>query len=498
MSEKIMMERIKKANDFMSANKANVAKSAYRQRWHLAAPTGWINDPNGLCYFNGKYHFFYQLNPYYGFWDYIHWGHGVSPDMVHWTDLGAAMAPSEVYDDHYRGGCFSGSSLVHDGKLYVMYTGCTNFGNGFEQTQCVAFGDAKDDARVLHKYEGNPVLTAPEGADKAMFRDPKVWEHDGSFYMVCGVSRGGRAQALLYKSADFLNWQSVSVLAESRGELGFMWECPDFFEIDGKYVLMLSPMGCGERTSVYLLGDFDYRTGRFDYHTMGAIDWGHDYYAPQSFLAPDGRRIIAGWANSWDWMPFWKDWGPAYRDGWCGAFACPREVTLADDGALRFLPIRELESLRTDGHSEAAFTVKDGEEKRIQAGDGISYEIKAVLDIEKTTAGKVEFLLRRGKGDDGKERQAVCYIDLVKSTIGINRDNADGWSRGESKSTLLMAGKKTLEVRFFVDVSSIEMFCDGGANNHSMNVFAAGEQNGAAIKAIGGEAVIKSLECWAL
>lgn len=503
MSESLMMERIKKANDFISANKDAAAKSRYRQRWHLMAPTGWINDPNGLCYFNGKYHFFYQFNPYYGFWDYIHWGHATSSDMVHWTDEGVAMAPSEDYDDHYRGGCFSGSAIPHGGRLYVMYTGCTNRGRGFEQTQCAAIADAADDARVLHKYEGNPVLQPPDGVGQAMYRDPKVWEHDGTFYMVCGASKNNAACALLYKSSDFLHWENVSTLAKSRGELGLMWECPDFFELDGKYVLMFSPMGCGERTSVYLAGDFDYGTGSFDWNTMGTVDWGHDAYAQQSFEAPDGRRIIAGWANGWDWMPFFKDWGPTYRDGWCGAFTCPREVTMAPDGTLRFLPIKELQTLRTDAHKEEAFIVKAGEERGIHAGDGVSYEIKAVLDIERTSARMVQFLLRRGKGYDGADRQAVCFIDLEKSATGINLDNADGWSRGQSCSTLLLnggrrQGKKTLEVRFLVDKSSIEMFCDGGANNHSMNVYASESQNGLAIRAIGGEAAVTSLETWGL
>lgn len=379
-----------------------------------------------------------------------------------------------------------------------MYTGCTNRGNGFEQTQCVAFGDAKDCARILHKYEGNPVLTSPEGVEKAMFRDPKVWEHDGLFYMVCGASRNGKAQALLYKSADFLHWERGSILAESRGELGFMWECPDFFEIGGKYVLMFSPVGCGERTSVYLLGDFDYSKGRFDWHTMGTIDWGYDAYAPQSFKTPDARRIIVGWANGWDWMPFWKDWGPSYRDGWCGSFTCPREVTLAEDGTLRFLPIKELSLLRKDEYKKDAFIVKDGEEQEIHAGRGVSYEMKIVLDIENTSARRVELLLRRGKDDGGERRQAVCYFDIEKDEIGINRDNADGWGQGESRSTLLFNGKKELEVRVLVDVSSIEMFCDGGANNHSMNVYAPITQDGVALRAIGGSAAVKSLETWEL
>lgn len=93
---------------------------------------------------------------------------------------------------------------------------------------------------------------------------------------------------------------------------------PGLYPMGDKYVLMFSPMGVGEHTSVYLVGDFDYQTGRFSHYISGEVDWGFDYYAPQSFLAPDGRRIIIGWANEWEWMPLWKDWGPTYKEGWCG------------------------------------------------------------------------------------------------------------------------------------------------------------------------------------
>lgn len=108
--------------------------------------------------------------------------------------------------------------------------------------------------------------------------------------MVCGASRNHKAQALLYRSKDMFHWEFFNVLAESRGEWGYMWECPDFYPLGDKYVLMFSPMGVGDRTVVYLVGDFDYQTGKFDYHVNGEIDWGFDYYAPQSFEAPDGRR----------------------------------------------------------------------------------------------------------------------------------------------------------------------------------------------------------------
>ena len=343
MSREIMQKNIARAQAYIDQNKESVKQGRMRQDYHFMAQTGWINDPNGLIFYKGKYHIFYQYNPYYGHWDYMHWGHAVSEDLVHWEHLPLALAPSETYDDHYRGGCFSGSAIEHDGKLFLMYTGCTNNGSGFEQTQCIAFSE---DGIHFEKYEGNPVLTAPEGVPKHLFRDPKVWKNDGKYYMICGASKNNLAQALLYVSEDMLHWEFFSVLAQSRGEWGYMWECPDFFPLGDKYVLLVSPMGAGERTCVYMVGDFSYETGKFVWDVSGEADWGFDFYAPQSFVDGKGRRLVIGWANAWDWMPFWKDWGPAYREGWCGSFAVPRQVKMNADHTLSFEPVEELEVLR--------------------------------------------------------------------------------------------------------------------------------------------------------
>ncbi len=116
----------------------------------------------------------------------MHWGHAVSEDMIHWEYLPVALAPSEPYEDHLKGGCFSGSAIEFDGKLYLIYTAATNHGNGFVQTQCVAYSE---DGIHFEKYEKNPVLTAPEGISPDSFRDPKVWKHEDSYYMVCGASK---------------------------------------------------------------------------------------------------------------------------------------------------------------------------------------------------------------------------------------------------------------------------------------------------------------------
>lgn len=413
----------------------------------------------------------------------------MSEDMLHWEYLPVALAPSESYDDHMRGGCFSGSAIEHDDKLFLMFTGVTNDGKGFEQVQCIAYSE---DGIHFEKYAGNPVLTPPDGVPSHQFRDPKVWKHKDTYYMVCGASRAGKAQALLYRSEDMLHWTFFNVLAESRGEWGYMWECPDFYPMGDKYVLMVSPMGAGERTVVYMVGDFDYETGKFSYQLSGEIDWGHDYYAPQSFVAPDGRRLITAWANCWDWMPFWKDWGPSYKEGWCGSFNIVREVQKTEDGTLRFLPIKELESIRTD-EKRLEQLVLGEEETEVKAGDGVSFEIKFRIDLENTDADALLLYLRCGD-----QRKTVCTFDFRNAELSVDRNNSDGWSVGVSHSTMYLKGKKELDVHIFSDQSSVEIFTDDYKNNHSNNVFAGNEQNRIKMCTRGGNVRLTDIETYGL
>jgi len=489
MSKELMQQNIEKAQCEIDSKKNIVKNGAMRQRYHFMAQTGWLNDPNGLIYFRGKYHFFFQHNPYNGFWDSMHWGHAVSDDMLHWEYLPLALAPSESYDNHQRGGCFSGSAIEHDGKLFLMFTGTANEGKGFEQTQCIAYSE---DGIHFEKYAGNPVLTAPEGIPTDQFRDPKVWKHEDTYYMVCAASRDNNGQALLYRSQDMFHWTFFNVLAESRGKWGYMWECPDFFPMGDKYVLTFSPMRVGGHTSVYLVGDFDYGTGKFHYHISGEIDWGLDFYAPQSFLAPDGRRIIVGWANGWEWMPLWKDWGPTYKEGWCGSFNIPREVRMLEDGTLQFLPIAEVETLRENPIQKDVLVVTE-KETELTAGDGVCFELKLKIDLAKTDADKLELDLRCGEG-----RKTVCLFDFKKAEMSVDRNEADGWSRGISRSVMCLKGKKELDVHILSDQSSVEIFTDQYQNNHSNNIFAGDGQNQLKLRAYGGSVTIRNVETYGL
>lgn len=481
----------KGVTDYIAQAREGVLDAPMRQHYHFMPEVGWMNDPNGLIWFRGRYHLFFQYNPFDAFWGMMHWGHAVSDDLMHWEYLPPALIPDQPCDDHPKGGCFSGSAIEHDGKLYLVYTGTTNEGDGFKQTQCVAWSE---DGVRFEKYAGNPVLTAPAGYDPANFRDPRVFAHDGVFYMVVGAKKSERAQALLYRSEDLLQWEFVNVLAESRGELGYMWECPDFFPLgdEGLYVLMFSPMGLGERKTVYLVGEMDFKTGRFSHHISGETDWGFDCYAPQSFLDGKGRRLLIGWANAWDWMPWWKDWGPTYKEGWCGAMTLPREVVMLPDHTLAFRPVQEVESLRDLPLVDGCDLLLEGGEARA-VGCGAAAELDFTLDLAHTRASAVLLRLRVGNG-----RAVEVAFDLANAELRADRNNADGWSRGTCRAPLPMKGRETMEVRVFLDMDSIEIFADGGRVCQSLNVFAPAEQDGIEIEARGGEASVRDLRLWSL
>ncbi|MCH4160977.1 MAG: glycoside hydrolase family 32 protein [Bifidobacterium sp.] len=484
MSQEIMQDAIGTAQRYIAEHTPEVATAPMRQRYHFMGPCGWINDPNGLIYYRGQYHFFYQFNPYSAFWSQMHWGHAVSNDMLHWTHLPVALAPSESYDQHPQGGCFSGSAIEKDGRLYLLYTGTANNGHGFEQTQNIA---VSDDGVHFSKYEGNPVIEPPEGVPHDFFRDPKVWEHEGSYYLVCGAQKSGKAVALLYRSTDLLHWSFFNVLFESRGEWGYMWECPDFFPLGNKWVFICSPMGVGERTTVYFVGDFDYETGTFVYTVTGELDWGHDFYAPQTFVDAQNRRLVVAWANAWDWMPFWKDWGPTYREGWCGSFCIPRVLELREDLTLSMMPIEELSALKDEGNQIAQLQVGNSISS-LSAGDGISYELAFTIDLTRSDAAWLELNLRCGSG-----RALRCRFDFAKANMSVGRDNADGWSEGTSHSPLPLTESDELEVLILSDQSSVEIFVDGGRIVHSMNIFAGQDQNGIEVKAHRGEVYLTDI-----
>lgn len=409
-----------------------VTNNRYRLDYHLMAKAGWINDPNGFSYFKGYYHMFYQYYPYASEWGPMHWGHARSKDMVHWETLPVALFPDEKDD-----GCFSGSAVVYDDKLWLIYTGHHYIDKEkdlFYEDQNLAYSS---DGIHFEKYEGNPVLKTPDDNTKH-FRDPKVWQENDSFYMILGSQEDDKlGRALLYQSKDLKEWKRVSTLAKSNNlkDEGYMWECPDFFRINGQDVLLMSPQGLEARGDLYrnlnqtgyLLGHLNRETHELTRGGFEEIDKGHDFYATQTMLTPDGRRVMVAWMNAWDSPMYEKE------DGWAGALTIPRELIIKD-GKLYQLPVAEMLSLR--------------QEKVVDEVSKDSYQLNRASEFIVNTSNEGQLF----NLSDGKH---ILTLTKNGDKLILERNTKDG------QRAAFVTGSNT-KLQVFVDASSVEVFVNDG------------------------------------
>lgn len=298
-----------------------------RLKYHFEPGKGWMNDPNGLIFYKGYYHAFFQHNPKAPKWDTMHWGHAISKDMLHWEEQKIALYPDMPYEND--GGCFSGSAIEKDGRLYLFYTSVSH---ELGQTQSVAYSD---DGINFTKYENNPVIDHYPIDGCKDFRDPKVIKYQDKYLMVVGSKGKQFGRVLLYYSDDLLNWEYSGVLFEDTAYTDTI-ECPDLFFLDDKYVLMYSKIGCSMSATQFVIGTFDGQIFYEEYRV--SPEMGPQFYAPQTFMAEDGRRIMIGWFYDWKLKPG-KD------DIYAGALSLPRELELSGDHILA-KPIREADGLR--------------------------------------------------------------------------------------------------------------------------------------------------------
>ena len=341
----MLSDKLQKARAFEEQYSSYVPADE-RPAYHVNGAIGWINDPNGFSVYKGEYHLFFQYYPYKPIWGPMHWGHVKTRDFIRWDRLPAALAPDMEYDGD---GCFSGSAIeLPDGRQLLMYTGVReerqDDGSMKQyQTQCLAVGDGID----YEKYEGNPVLTAadlPRGGSEVDFRDPKIWREMDGYYAVMGNRPAdGSGSILLFKSADAFHWTYQGRVASNHNQYGKMWECPDFFKLDGKDVLLVSPQEmdpiglefhAGNGT-VCMIGEANAEKHLIR-ENVHAIDYGIDFYAPQTLLTLDGRRVMIAWMQSWDTA---RSQPVTIRT--CGMMTLPRELSIRD-GRLIQQPVREL------------------------------------------------------------------------------------------------------------------------------------------------------------
>lgn len=463
---------IKDHAEELAKAEAGVAELAAKRnnRWypkfHIASNGGWVNDPNGLCFYKGRWHVFYQLHPYGTQWGPMHWGHVSSTDMITWKREPVMFAPSLEQE---KNGVFSGSAVIgDDGELRFYYTG-HRWANGVDgsggewQVQMYATPD-NDELTSATKH--GMIVDCPRDKVDSHFRDPKVWKTGDTWYMTFGVcSAERRGQMWLYTSEDMVEWTFKRVLFEHPDPDVWMLECPDFFPIkdkDGneKWVIGFSAMGAKKSAFMnrnvnnagYMIGTWE-PGGEFKPETEFRLwDCGHNFYAPQSFTAEDGRQIMYGWMS-----PFAQPI-PMENDGWCGNLTLPREITLGEDGDVHTAPCAEVEGYRenTVEHGEIALSFN---EEKVICDDAEAVEIEMVIDLDASTAERAG--LKVHATEDGAYTY-VAYDDQIGRVV-IDRQavvNGDKGYRAAPLDEAELSGK--LKLRVFVDRGCVEVYVNDG------------------------------------
>lgn len=308
----------------------NKSKYTEKLKYHYRPEKGWINDPNGLVYFNGYYHIFYQHAPNHEIpWQQpMHWGHARTKDFLNWEELPVALTPGDKYDG---GGCWSGTAIVKDEKLYLFYAAITEV-----STVAVA---VSEDGINFKKYEGNPVIKTYPADGGPDFRDPAVCKIDGQYY--CVVASGNPAEQagklLLYESKNLFNWDYVGAM--SSWENCKYTECPSFMEAEDSLCLLTASVCPLKREHFFTVMYGTFENGKFSVRYSAEIDKGPDQYAGQVFKDHLNRNLLI------TWIPGWKYAGYAEKN--IGCMSVPRELKITN-GKITAFPIQELRHLLKD------------------------------------------------------------------------------------------------------------------------------------------------------
>ena len=396
----------------------------------------------------------------------MHWGHYTTEDFVKWKLEPTALAPDGADDCD---GCFSGPSVMKDGKMYLVYTSVA----GDRQTQSVAVSEDGVHFEKLGVVISGEQL--PADCLKTDFCDPKVFRRGEVYYLLAGaMSESGEGMILLYRSRDLMKWEYVSAVRRNPLTTRGIYECPDFFALGGCDVMLASPQGYrtedwrfeNVQSSIYMLGKFDEEKGTFEKTYEDEIDGGFDFYAPQTLKTADGRTIMIAW------MQMWQRMFPTAKHGWAGAIILPRELTVKE-GRLYQSPVREIERYRWNHVHFGNVTL--GARNELTKVNGTKIELCITFDLG--TAQRVGVKLYQ-KG----EHDARIYYDREKDMVIFDRSRmgTEITHDAEEKDATVRSVKvniadNRLSMRIFLDVTSCEVFLNGGERTMTGNVYSDGE-----------------------
>lgn len=470
----------------------SVAADYHRLKFHVMPPTGLLNDPNGFIHIYGEYHLFYQFNPFATNHGTKFWGHVKSKDLVNWEELPIALAPVEWYEVN---GCYSGSAVNDNGVFTLIYTGNVKPAPGERETyQCIA---RSKDGVIFNKYFNNPVMRNQPRGYTRNFRDPKVWRHEGAWYMVIGAQTiDNEGRVLLFKGEKLTKWSLIGEVAgcniNGLTNFGYMWECPDLFNLSGTDVLLSCPQGLTPQgdsynnvyQAGYLLGKLDYWTGKMLHGDFTELDRGFEFYAPQTTLDEKGRRILIAWMG----MPEEEE-HPTIQYNWIHAMTIPRVLELKD-GKLHQKPVEEIELLRQD-RLEYKDILLDAQEIQLPNLRGEIFEME--LEVEFGTAAEFGVKLRASK--DFSNYTVLSY-NQKNGKITLNRNKSGQGYKGSRSCTIRQA--KNVKVRIFSDASSLEVFINDGEEVFTSRIYPGRDSTGISFFAEAGSAIIRSVTKWAL
>ncbi|MCE4958027.1 glycoside hydrolase family 32 protein [Macrococcoides caseolyticum] len=442
------------------------ANAPHRQTYHVQPPTGLLNDPNGFTYFNGQYHLFYQwfpLGPVHGL---KYWYHTVSDDLATFENVGIAIRPDTLYDSH---GAYSGSGIVVDDTLKLVYTG----NHRSEQWERMPY----QMVATMHKdntitKDDVPIINGPHQGYTDHFRDPKVWYESGMYYAVIGAQREDETGTIVvYQSRDFKQWDFVSELSTDYKDFGFMWECPDYFKLGDKDVVLFCPQGIDKYEdqfwniyqSGYIIGELDKTTFQMKHGAFTELDHGFDFYAPQTTLDKDGNRILIGWMG----LP--ETGYPTDKDGWAHCLTLPRVLTI-ENNQLKQRPVPSLKQRR--GAVETAEGYATKKIVKLHPYEGTQYEL--IVDVLENESTEFYIELRVSK----KESTMITYnkadrrVTLDRFDSGMLPEGVDGYSRSVTLDEDLS------QLQIFVDTSSIEIFINDGEKVMTTRIFTSEEATG--------------------
>jgi fructan beta-fructosidase len=481
----------------------------FRPQLHFTPGKNWMNDPNGMIYYQGEYHLFFQYNPQGRRWGHMSWGHAVSPDLVHWTELPLAIPE----DDKVM--IFSGSVVVDktnssgfgaggEPPMVAIYTGAAQ-PPGKGQSQHLAY--SLDHGRSWQKYAGNPILDL----HLEDFRDPKVFWYEPKKTWIMLVSLAAARKISFYQSSDLRNWTHISDFGPAGATDGF-WECPDLFPLPVagspgkvKWVLKvdsqlsaIAPGGGGQ----YFVGTFDGTRftpdpGPISDRGAGSpqwIDFGSDYYASMTWSdSPDGRRIALGMMNNWSY-------GQDIPTGpWRGAMSLPRELTLRsgpDGDTVLQSPLAALAQLRRREESLPPTPLVPGRPVKL-AESSVAEPLEIVCALEPDTSGEMGLTLTTGPAErtviryDGKTRR----LTIDRSQSGLLADNP---AFAKPLEAAIQPQDGTVRLHIFIDRSSVELFVDDGAAVMTAQLFPAGKDRILHVYSASGEAKLASYHMWRL